>query len=190
MPLSERAIKLNQAPMSHGMQMQFALNTTYDEIVVLPVDNALMLQQGKAYYDDGLEITVIDNDSYEELRSALSLPEIDEDMQKQFIVHRLDTASGYGTPMVSNDGWQTIYDHLRWCDWTPQSILKGLPRIIMSYHEADAFDVLSDADIDFENLSPEQAEIKAMEVLEKDEYKTVLDTYDSDDGKIFVYSAS
>lgn len=176
--------------------LSVVLNTSNNELVLLPLANRLVVKQETLVLNKELDIMTIDGDAYDELAEALQLTKYDEhEIARNYFVERCNQASGYGTRSLSDEAYRNIYDLMADSGDSIVDMLTHMHRILNSYHEDSAEDILDNADIEHENMSEEDKVSAAVDSICNNDFQTFYFSYllDEDTPKervAILYSAS
>ena len=160
------------------------------QIVLLPITNFLVTYQGNIRHDDILDMMVIDDASYNELKGMLCLNDVSEDVAKNLFIERCNAASGYGNPVISDTGYGAIYDELIDSGDNIESMLKNLNRVLMTYREATPVSILQDSDVDTEKAAATDAELLtlAINTISENEHQSYIADYMNKNEQVVLYS--
>lgn len=170
------------------------INLGLDEMVLIPLQNALVVQQANIRHDDILNMMVIDGASYNELQSTLSLPAASEDEVKNYFIKCCNDAIGYGYPTLSDKAYGIIYNEQVDAGDSIKSMITNLGRILTSYHEDEPKHILSNADLyklgdESDKRSDDEFLAAAISSIAESDYQSYLADYMNGDVQVILYSA-
>lgn len=119
------------------------LNTDTCRIVMLPLANKGVINQGKVFHHLSTNIPAIDDLSYQALVELLDLPSADINLTRNYFVERCLNFVGEDKPLVSSKGYGFIFSLLSDAGFNLKCMLERLSHIIYSWYEEDSADVLS-----------------------------------------------
>lgn len=172
------------------------LNTSNNQLVLLPLMNRFVIKQGNLVLNDQLNIMTIDGEAYDELAQLLELTEPDHhEVERHYFVERCNQASGYGTRSLSDTAYQNIYDLMADSGDSIVDMLSNMHRILNSYYGDSAERILDNADIEHENMPQDDKVSAAIDSIIDNDYQTFHFSYFLDEGKPterveILYSAS
>lgn len=119
------------------------LNIDTRRIVMLPLANEVVINQGKVFHHLSTNIPAIDDLSYQALVELLDLPSADINLTRNYFVERCLNFVGEDKPLVSSKGYGFIFYLLSDAGFDLKCMLERLSHIIYSWYEEDSADVLS-----------------------------------------------
>ena len=164
------------------------INSYDDELLFLDLSNPVLLEKGSISYDDALEMKVITN--YRDIDDELNLEDADDDDIKAYFVERCNKASGYGTEILHDLGYEHIYGVLKEASFTFKMLIKDMAAIIMSWRQGSPEDVLYDLDIEHSDFSPEDKHSLAWNALNESDSMNFETSYKVGDDVLMLYSIS
>lgn len=177
------------------MKLTPVMNLGTDELVLLPLDNALVVQQANIRRCPSLDMMVIDGPSYEDLRDVLSLNKVGESVAQQFFIDRCNSSSIIGCRVLSDKAYGIIYNELTDAGDSIKALIENMGRILMSYYEDTPLGVLESADEPTEDengdrLSESDLLNNALELIGSSDHQTHIDHYLNGEIQVILYSAS
>lgn len=164
------------------------LNVWNNEIVMLPLENALVTMQARTMKLDDFDLLGIENADYMELAEQLSLPELTGDETKEYFVKRCNKAAGYGTPMLSDKGYEQLFDILLDAGFNIRTMVEQLARIINTWHEATPEDILDDLDIDYSQMDDSDKLGAAINAIHDNDHMSFNAHYEANGEDTILYS--
>lgn len=171
----------------------YALNLDTDSVVLLPLlDNKLTSFEGVSF-DPVLDIHVIKDRDYEAILDEYEVPEVTEDLIRDFFVARCNKSACFSTPIISDKGYQLIWETLVDAGFSDKDMIEQMPRILITWHEDEPKDILYDADLydeDADTRDSNQLTSDAIDYIMADDFKSYYDCYTVNDKEVILYSAS
>ena len=164
------------------------LNVWNNEIVMLPLQNALVIKQARTKRIDDFELLVIENADYVELTEELSLPELTGDETRDYFVKRCNDSAGYGTPMLSDKGYQQVFELLIDAGWNIKTMMQQLPKIINTWHEGTPEDILDDLDIEHSEIDDDDKLSAAINAIHDNDHMSYDAHYIANDVDTILYT--
>lgn len=122
--------------------MNPVLNTDTKRIVMLPLSNKVVIDQGSIIHHLSCNIPAIDDASYQVLIEQLGLPVVDDKVTSNYFVDRCIAVECDDKPVVSRKGYELIFDILS-KSMDIKSMLEDLSGIVLDWEEEDTEQVLA-----------------------------------------------
>lgn len=165
------------------------LNTDADQIVLLPLDHAVVVRQDALVALDDLNIMGIDDEHHSALVVELGLDGSGDEVSEAYFVKRCRESVGYDSSvMLYHEGYRHIYQQLRAKHLSLKHILANIPKYIEKFDETTADGVLSLLDTDYSDLSYEEKEVIAVNALKTEWKATHEATYEVHGNRVMMYS--
>ena len=165
------------------------LNTDADQIVMLPLDHAIVVRQDALVVMEDLNIMGIDDEHYSELVVQLDLDGSGDEVSEAYFVKRCRESAGYDSSvMLYHEGYRYIYQQLRAKHLSLEYILKDVQKFIEHFGETTADGVFGELAGDYDNLSYEEKQVAAANSLESDWNAKYETTYEVHGNKVMLYS--
>ena len=164
------------------------LNVWNNEIVMLPLENALVITQARTMKLDDFDLLGIENADYTELTEELDLPELTGNETRDYFVKRCNESSGYGTPVLSDKGYEQLFDVLLDAGFNIRTMMEQLARIINTWHEGTPEYILDDLDIDYSDMSDDDKLWAAINAIHDNDHMSYNAHYEANGENTILYS--
>ena len=164
------------------------LNVWNNEIVMLPLQNALVIMQARTMKIDDFDLLGIEDADYVELTEELSLPELTGNETRDYFVKRCNEAAGYGTPMLSDKGYEQLFDVLLDAGFDIKTMMQQLARIINTWHEGTPEDILDNLDIEHDDMDADDKLSAAINAIHDNDHMSYDAHYIANDVDTILYT--
>lgn len=164
------------------------LNTDTCRIVMLPLSNKAVINQGQVFHHLSTNIPAIDNKSYQALSKLLGLAVEDTNNSRNYFIERCMAFVGDDKPVVSAKGYGFIFDLLCDAGFNLKLMIERLDYIIYSWNEEAANKVLERTYSDQDDMV---TRLSAADILEAENVtEAFITSYQDGSDLIMLYGDS
>lgn len=167
------------------------LNTDTCRIVMLPLANKVVIDQGKVFHHLSTNIPAIDDKSYQELVGLLDLSTntaAEINATRNYFIDRCLRFVGEDKPSVGYKGYGLVFDLYSDVGYNLKIMLERLEFIIYSWNVEDSLEIL---DRIYSGYGDTDIKLSAIEIIKAENVTyTFATTYQDDDRVMVIYGDS